>query len=33
MDPRFSQFPRDLASRARTLRFGEVPVLLAHPAV
>ena len=31
MDPRFSQFPRDLASRARTVRLGEVPVLLAHP--
>lgn len=31
MDSRFSQFPRDLASRARRVRFGEVPVLLAHP--
>jgi len=28
---RFAQFPRDLAVRARTVRFGDVPVLLAHP--
>ncbi len=31
MEPRVAQFPRDLASRARTVRFGDVPVLLAHP--
>lgn len=33
MDPRFSQFPRDLASRARSARLGPagVPTLLAHP--
>jgi dienelactone hydrolase len=28
---RFKQFPAALAERARTLRFGGVPVLLAHP--
>lgn len=28
---RFKQFPRDLAARARTTRFGDIPVLLAHP--
>jgi alpha-beta hydrolase superfamily lysophospholipase len=28
---RFTQFPSYLAQRARTARFGEVPVLLAHP--
>lgn len=28
---RFTQFPRYLAERARTVRIGEIPVLLAHP--
>ncbi len=28
---RFAQFPRYLAERARTVRIGEIPVLLAHP--
>jgi alpha-beta hydrolase superfamily lysophospholipase len=28
---RFAQFPRALASRARVERWGDVPVLLAHP--
>src|SRR5690349_9852731 len=28
---RFSQFPSHLAQRSRTYRFGDVPVLLAHP--
>lgn len=31
MIDRFAQFPRDLAQRAKTVRFGEIPVLLAHP--
>lgn len=31
MIERFSQFPRALAARARTVRFGHVPALLAHP--
>lgn len=31
MHPRFSQFPRDLAQRSHTTRFGDIPVLLAHP--
>lgn len=31
MIDRFAQFPRDLAQRARTVRFGDIPVLLAHP--
>ncbi len=33
MDDRFSQFPKDLARRARTVRLGPtaVPTLLAHP--
>lgn len=31
MIERFSQFPRALAERARVTRFGDVPVLLAHP--
>lgn len=31
MIDRFAQFPRSLAERARTLRFGDIPVLLAHP--
>jgi uncharacterized protein len=30
-DDRFTRFPRYLAERARTLRVGEIPVLLAHP--
>jgi uncharacterized protein len=28
---RFAQFPSYLAERSRTYKFGEVPVLLAHP--
>jgi dienelactone hydrolase len=28
---RFKQFPKALAERARTVRFDDVPVLLAHP--
>lgn len=28
---RFTQFPRYLEERARTVRIGEIPVLLAHP--
>ncbi|HEX2836687.1 MAG TPA: prolyl oligopeptidase family serine peptidase [Phycisphaerales bacterium] len=31
MIERFAQFPRALAERARVTRFGDVPVLLAHP--
>lgn len=31
MIDRFAQFPRALAERARTARFGAAPVLLAHP--
>lgn len=33
MDERFKQFPRDLATRSRTVRLGPtgVPTLLAHP--
>ncbi len=33
MDERFSQFPRDLATRTRSIRLGpsNVPALLAHP--
>lgn len=31
MHPRFAQFPRELAERSRTLRLGDVPVLIAHP--
>jgi len=31
MIDRFAQFPRSLAERSRTARFGDVPVLLAHP--
>jgi alpha-beta hydrolase superfamily lysophospholipase len=31
MIDRFAQFPRALAERARVTRFGDVPVLLAHP--
>jgi alpha-beta hydrolase superfamily lysophospholipase len=31
MIDRFAQFPRDLAQRAKTVRIGDVPVLLAHP--
>ncbi len=29
--PRFSQFPRDLAERSFSTRFGDIPALLAHP--
>lgn len=29
--PRFAQFTRALSSRAKLVRFGDVPVLLAHP--
>lgn len=28
---RFAQLPRDLARRAKSVRLGDVPVLLAHP--
>ena len=28
---RFAQFPSYLAERSRTYKFGEIPVLLAHP--
>lgn len=31
MTARFKQFPRALAERTRSARFGEVPVLLMHP--
>lgn len=31
MQTRFAQFPRDLGARARSVRFGDVPALLAHP--
>jgi fermentation-respiration switch protein FrsA (DUF1100 family) len=31
MKDRFSEFPRDLAARSRTVRFGAIPALLAHP--
>lgn len=31
MIERFAQFPRALAERSRVTRFGDVPVLLAHP--
>lgn len=31
MIDRFKQFPMALAERARTVRYGDVPVLLAHP--
>ncbi len=31
MIERFSQFPQALAQRARLTRFGDIPVLLAHP--
>jgi len=30
-EDRFTRFPESLAKRARTERFGQVPVLLAHP--
>ncbi len=29
--PDFSQFPRSLAERTRSARFGDVPALIAHP--
>src|SRR5205823_7492008 len=31
MQGRFTQFPTYLAERARTYKFGDIPVLLAHP--
>jgi alpha-beta hydrolase superfamily lysophospholipase len=31
MIERFAQFPRSLAERAQSARFGEVPALLVHP--
>src|SRR5262245_31574003 len=31
MKGRFAQFPSYLAERSRTYKFGDVPVLLAHP--
>jgi dienelactone hydrolase len=34
MDPRFAQFPRDLAMRTRPIRLGsssQIPALVAHP--
>lgn len=31
MKDRFAEFPRDLARRARTVRLGDIPALLAHP--
>ncbi|GDY00362.1 hypothetical protein LBMAG48_27650 [Phycisphaerae bacterium] len=31
MTPRFAQLPSALSQRTRTTRFGDIPVLLAHP--
>lgn len=31
MKDRFAEFPRDLASRSRIVRLGDIPALLAHP--